>query len=73
MTRVAAEPEGTLLGVGLNDGRVWACDVRGGRRVEVRAETGPPITALALSGERLAWGDEEGGAGVETIQIEALA
>jgi len=73
VTRVAAEPEGTLLGVGLNDGRVWACDVRGGRRVEVRAETGPPITALALSGERLAWGDEEGGAGVETIQIEALA
>ena len=72
VTRVAAEPNGTLLAVGLNDGRVWACDVVTGRRAEIRTETGPPITALALAGERLAWGDEEGGAGVADIPAEAL-
>jgi hypothetical protein len=33
----------------------------------VRAETGPPISALALSQGRIAWGDEEGGAGVEEL------
>jgi len=73
VTRVAAEPEGALLGVGLNNGRVWATDVKTGRRVEVRTETGPPITALALLDDRLAWGDEDGGAGIETIQTETLA
>ena len=69
VTRVAAEPDGTVLGVGLNDGRVWVSDVASGRRAEVRTETGPPITALALAGGRLAWGDEEGGGGVETLPV----
>jgi WD40 repeat protein len=73
VTRVAAEPEGSLLGVGLNDGRVWVSDVASGRRAEIRTETGPPITALALAGERVAWGDEEGGAGVVDIPMDALA
>jgi WD40 repeat protein len=72
VTRVAAEPAGTLLGVGLSDGRVWACDVKTGRRADIRTEPGPPITALALAGERLAWGDEEGGAGVADIPMDAL-
>ncbi|HZZ87041.1 MAG TPA: WD40 repeat domain-containing protein, partial [Caulobacteraceae bacterium] len=54
VTRVAAEPDGTRLAVGLNDGRIWACDVVNGRRGEVRTETGPPITALALAGGRIA-------------------
>jgi len=73
VTRVAAEPEGTRLGVGLNDGRVLVSDVASGRRAEIRTETGPPITALALAGDRIAWGDEEGGAGVADIPVEALA
>jgi WD40 repeat protein len=73
VTRVAAEPEGTQLGVGLSDGRVWVSDVASGRRAEIKTETGPPITALALAGNRLAWGDEEGGAGVADIPLEALA
>ena len=68
VTRVAAEPDGTLLAAGLGDGRVWAADVATGQRADVRLETGPPITALAISGRRLAWGDEEGGAGVAEIQ-----
>jgi WD40 repeat protein len=67
VTRVAAEPEGKLLSVGLNDGRVWVSDVASGRRAEIRTETGPPITALALAGGRVAWGDEEGGAGVADV------
>jgi WD40 repeat protein len=64
VTLVAAEPDGTILAAGLSDGRVWAADVASGERRDIRTETGPPITALALGGERIAWGDEEGGAGV---------
>jgi WD40 repeat protein len=73
VTRVVAEPEGTRVGVGLSDGRVWVSDVKSGRRAEIRTETGPTITALALSGDRLAWGDEEGAAGVADIPVSALA
>jgi WD40 repeat protein len=64
VTLVAAEAEGTLLAAGLSDGRIWAANVASGERRDVRAETGAPITALAISGGRIAWGDEEGGAGV---------
>ncbi len=64
VTRVAAEPDGSRLVAGLADGRIWACDVTGGQRADVRVETGSPITALALGGGRIAWGDEDGRAGV---------
>jgi WD40 repeat protein len=64
VVRVAAEPAGTRLAAGLSDGRVWACDVATGQRADVRTELGPPISALAFSGGRIAWGDEEGAAGV---------
>ncbi len=47
-----------------SDGRIWACDVASGQRADVRADVGPPISALAMAGGRIAWGDEEGGAGV---------
>ena len=67
VTRVAAEPAGTQLVAGLGDGRIWAADVRTGRRADVRAETGPAISALALSGGRIAWGDEDGGAGLAEL------
>jgi WD40 repeat protein len=64
VTRVAAEPNGSRLAAGLDDGRVWAADTRGGARRDIKSEKGPPITALALAEGRIAWGDEEGGAGV---------
>jgi hypothetical protein len=64
VTRVAAEPAGVALAAGLSDGRIWACDVKTGQRADVRTDAGAPITALALAGERIAWGDEDGGAGV---------
>ena len=67
VARVAAEPAGSAVAAGLDDGRVWVADVSGGRREEIKAEKGPPITALAMAGGRIAWGDEEGGAGVAGI------
>jgi len=65
VTRVAGDPDGPRLVAGLSDGRVWACDVKTSARADVRRDAGPPITALALGGGRIAWGDEDGGAGVE--------
>jgi WD40 repeat protein len=69
-TRVATAPDTTWLAAGLDDGRVWAADVTGARVVRLKAEKGPPISALALSPDarRVAWGDEDGGAGVAEIE-----
>jgi WD40 repeat protein len=67
VSRVAGEPGGTRLAAGLDDGRVWTCDLTTQKRDMLKAEKGPPITALAILGNRIAWGDETGGAGVEEI------
>jgi WD40 repeat protein len=69
VAQVAAAPSLGVLAGGREDGRVFALDLRGGRIEQVKADKGPPITALALSadGKRLAWGDEEGGAGVTDL------
>jgi WD40 repeat protein len=67
VARVAAETHGETLAAGLGDGRVWVCDVASGARADVKADAGPPISALALAGVRVAWGDEEGRAGVADI------
>lgn len=66
VARVAATPGRDVVCAGLDDGRVWAAELRSGRMEKLRADKGPPVTALAVSddGKRLAWGDEEGGAGV---------
>ncbi len=67
VTCVAADPGGDHVVVGLDDGRVWACHLASERRVTLRAglEKTAPISALAvLSGSRVAWGDETGGAGI---------
>lgn len=66
VARVAGTPGGQIVAAGLEDGRVWACDLAGQRISMLKAEKGPPITALAISpdGARIAWGDEDGGAGV---------
>ncbi|HTK36219.1 MAG TPA: WD40 repeat domain-containing protein [Caulobacteraceae bacterium] len=66
VTRVAAQEAGGRLCAGLNDGRVWVAELQGRGLNFIKAEKGPPISALAISadGTRLAWGDEEGGAGV---------
>jgi WD40 repeat protein len=66
VARVAATPAGQRVAAGLEDGRVWVCDLQGQKLEMLKAEKGPPITALALTpdGKRVAWGDEDGGAGV---------
>jgi hypothetical protein len=67
VTRVAAEPDGTRLAAGLADGRVWVADITSGERADIAPGAGAPITALAMAGDRVAWGDEAGGAGVVEI------
>lgn len=69
VTRVAAAPATSWLAAGLDDGRVWACDLTGQRIVPLKAEKGSPITALAMTpdGRRVAWGDEDGEAGVADV------
>ena len=69
VARVAGTPDGTILAAGLDDGRDWACDLTSRRLEPLKAEKGAPITALAMSadGARLAWGDEEGQAGVMAL------
>jgi WD40 repeat protein len=69
VTRVAASSDHTILAAGVDDGRVWVCDLKGRRIDTIKAEKGAPISALAMSADakRLAWGDEDGRAGVADI------
>jgi WD40 repeat protein len=66
VARVAADPGSKRVAAGLEDGRVWICDLTGQRIDMLKAEKGESISALAFSRDarRLAWGDEAGGAGV---------
>lgn len=63
---VAAQPGQGRLAAGLNDGRVWLADPAGRGLDFVKAERGPAIVALAMNaaGDRIAWADDEGAAGV---------
>lgn len=63
---VAARPIHGVMAAGLNDGRVWWADPAGQGLNFLKAEKGAPIAALALSpdGQRVAWADEDGNAGV---------
>ena len=66
VTCVAGSEKGPLLAAGLDDGRIWTANLSGSGVSFLKADKGPPITALALSPDagRLAWGEEDGGAGV---------
>jgi WD40 repeat protein len=72
VTRVAGAPDLTLMAAGLDDGRVWACDLNSRRTEPIRSEKGAAISALAMSpkGDRLAFGDEDGQATV--MEMPAL-
>jgi WD40 repeat protein len=61
------------LAAGLDDGRVWACDLATQVLTPVKAEKGPPITALAMREGRVAWGDEAGGAGIADLSSQGFA
>jgi WD40 repeat protein len=69
VVRVASAPTLGWVTAGLDDGRIWACDLAGQKIIPVKAEKGSPITALAMSANarRVAWGDEDGNAGVSEI------
>ena len=67
VARLAAQPARSVLAAGLDDGRVWVCDLKSQRLETLKAEKGPPITALALQDGRVAWGDEDGGAGAADL------
>ena len=64
--RIAATPNSNRVAAGLDDGRVWVCDLTDQKIQPVKADKGEPISALAISadGKRLAWGDEGGAAAV---------
>ena len=66
VARVDATPDKSFLTGGLDDGRVWVLELKNGRRVDLKASKGAAISALAISadGARVAWGDEDGEAGV---------
>jgi hypothetical protein len=66
VVRVAATPKLSLLAAGLDDGRVWVADLKSGKMDTLKAEKGAAISALAITadGGRVAWGDEDGAAGV---------
>ena len=72
VTRVAAPPGAPRVAAGLDDGRVWTAELTRTGVEFLMAEKGPQITALSVSqdGRRIAWGDEEGGAGVAEIGAE---
>jgi WD40 repeat protein len=66
VVRVAAAPDRTWVAAGLDDGRVWACDLVGQKVTPLKAEKGAAISAIAMTpdAKRVAWGDEDGNAGV---------
>ena len=64
VTRVAGGPSTSVFCAGLNDGRVWACDLENQAVTPIKAERGAAISALAMEKGVIAWGDESGGAGV---------
>ena len=69
VTCVAGAPGLPWVAAGLDDGRVWACDVTGQRIVPLKAEKGAAVTALAITpdAKRVAWGCEDGEAGVAEV------
>ncbi|MBC6983636.1 WD40 repeat domain-containing protein [Caulobacter sp. 17J80-11] len=71
VTRVAGAPDKTVLAAGLDDGRLWVADLKTSKLERVKAEKGAAVTALSLSpkADRLAWGDEDGGAGVLAVAV----
>jgi WD40 repeat protein len=64
VTRVAGDPATSVFCAGLDDGRVWVCDLENQAIAPVKSEKGEPISALAMTRDAIAWGDEAGGAGV---------
>ena len=69
VARIAAAPDHSVLAAGLEDGRIWVCDLRSQKTVTLKAEKGGAISALDVSSraDRIAWGDEDGQAGTFAV------
>jgi WD40 repeat protein len=69
VVRVAGAPGLNWVAAGLDDGRVWACDLSGQKITPIRAEKGEAVSALAITADarRVAWGCEDGSAGVAEV------
>ena len=69
VVRVAGAPTSSWIAAGLDDGRAWACDLSGQKIFPLKSEKGAPISALAITpdAKRVAWGDEDGNAGVAEV------
>ena len=69
VVRVAGTANGSIVAAGLDDGRVWACDLTSQSITPLKAEKGSAVSALAMTpdGKRVAWGDEDGAAGVSDV------
>jgi WD40 repeat protein len=69
VARIAAAPDHSVLAAGLEDGRIWVCDLRSQKTVTLKAEKGAAITALDVSpsADKIAWGDEDGQAGTFAV------
>ena len=69
VVKVAGAPGLTWVAAGLDDGRVWACDLAGQQIIPIRAEKGAAVTALAITPDarRVAWGCEDGTVGVSAV------
>jgi hypothetical protein len=66
VTRVAADPRKDRVAVGYQDGVIRLVELAGAES-EIRAVGGEPISALAFDGKRLAFGTEDGAAGLVEI------
>ncbi len=65
VTRIAASPTESRVVAGLDDGRIWTCDLKNEKLIFLRETLGAAISALSLlPGGRVAWGDESGAGGV---------
>jgi WD40 repeat protein len=69
VVRVAGVETLPVCLAGQDNGKIWAAHMRSGRIETLKAEKGAAISALSVSpdGTRLAWGDEDGEAGILAI------
>jgi WD40 repeat protein len=69
VVRVAGVEALPVAIAGQDNGKIWGAHMRSGRIETLKAEKGAAISALSVSadGSRLAWGDEDGEAGIIAI------
>jgi WD40 repeat protein len=69
VTRVAGAAKRPVVAGGRDDGRVWVADLTAKGIEQLRADKGAAVSALALSKDlkRVAWGDEDGEAGIAEV------